>query len=432
MENEEQNKIEIRSEEVKDILGRPPKWMIRWGITIIFIIIVVILVGSWVFKYPDIVTSKILLTTQNPPSPVRAKVAGKIDRLFVYDKQKVHSGTALAVIENPADYKNITQVKSILKFFKNSNIDNFNLKSLNKNMKLGEVQPYYSSFIKSIEDYTYFNKLAYYKKKIEASTNELQKRKEYLTKLNNQKVILLEEYRLEKKQKQRDSLLFVQEVIPEAEYDGSLAKLLSKKYSLEQAEISLSSANIQLSQIQQNILDLRLNREKQIKILKQNLNESYENISSAIAGWEYKYYLESTIEGEVSFNKFWSSNQNVDAGQRIMTIIPRDEGNIIGKIQLQQAGAGKVKIGQKVNIKFENYPYLEFGMVQGIIETISLVPEANVYTVKVSLPNGLITFYDKKLEFKREMNGEAEIITEDSRLIVRILRPLKLLLKKNI
>jgi multidrug resistance efflux pump len=299
-------------------------------------------------------------------------------------------------------------------------------------MKLGEVQPYYSSFIKSIEDYTYFNKLAYYKKKIEASTNELQKRKEYLTKLNNQKVILLEEYRLEKKQKQRDSLLFVQEVIPEAEYDGSLAKLLSKKYSLEQAEISLSSANIQLSQIQQNILDLRLNREKQIKILKQNLNESYENISSAIAGWEYKYYLESTIEGEVSFNKFWSSNQNVDAGQRIMTIIPRDEGNIIGKIQLQQAGAGKVKIGQKVNIKFENYPYLEFGMVQGIIETISLVPEANVYTVKVSLPNGLITFYDKKLEFKREMNGEAEIITEDSRLIVRILRPLKLLLKKNI
>ncbi len=431
MENEEKNKIEIRSEEVKDILGRPPKWMIRWGITIIFVILVVILAGSWVFKYPDIVTSKILITTQNPPSPVIVKISGKIEHLFVTDNQSVFPGTALAVIENPADYEDIIEVKNFLKIFNNKNIDSFNSKSLNKNLKLGEVQPYYSNFIKSIEDYIHFNKLAYYKKKIGASKNELQKRKEYLSKLNNQKNILLEEYLLEKKQFHRDSLMFLQEVIPEAEYEGSLAKILSKKYSLEQIEISLSSANIQLSQIEQNILDLELNREKQLKTLELNLYESYENIQSAIANWEYKYYFEASIEGKLSFNKFWSMNQNIEAGERIMTIIPNNEGEIIGKIQLQQAGAGKVKTGQKVNIKFENYPYLEFGMVQGIIESISLVPEENTYTAEVSLPNGLTTFYNKKLKFNREMNGYAEIITEDSRLIVRVLRPLKFLLKKN-
>jgi hypothetical protein len=31
--------IELRSEEVQEILGRPPQWIIRWGITIIFIIV---------------------------------------------------------------------------------------------------------------------------------------------------------------------------------------------------------------------------------------------------------------------------------------------------------------------------------------------------------------------------------------------------------
>lgn len=39
--------INIRSEEINEILGVPPRWIIRWGITIIFIVIVAIFTGMY-------------------------------------------------------------------------------------------------------------------------------------------------------------------------------------------------------------------------------------------------------------------------------------------------------------------------------------------------------------------------------------------------
>ena len=52
-------------------------------------------------------------------------------------------------------------------------------------------------------------------------------------------------------------------------------------------------------------------------------------------------------------------------------------------------------------------------------------------SLQVEFPNGLKTNYGKKLEFGQEMQGSAEIITDDIRLIERFFNPIKALLKKN-
>ena len=76
-----------------------------------------------------------------------------------------------------------------------------------------------------------------------------------------------------------------------------------------------------------------------------------------------------------------------------MTVIPENAGDIIGKIELPIAGSGKVKTGQNVNIKFANYPYMEYGIVKGEVQNISLVASDNAYSVLVILPEGLTTTY---------------------------------------
>ena len=48
--------IELRSESVQDILSTPPHWMIRWGNTVIFVIIAMILLMSYFIKYPEFIT----------------------------------------------------------------------------------------------------------------------------------------------------------------------------------------------------------------------------------------------------------------------------------------------------------------------------------------------------------------------------------------
>ena len=56
MENERKD-IELRSEEVQEVMGQIPAWIVRWGITLLFLVVVALLVGSCFFKYPDVITA---------------------------------------------------------------------------------------------------------------------------------------------------------------------------------------------------------------------------------------------------------------------------------------------------------------------------------------------------------------------------------------
>ena len=431
IKKEEIEKIELRSNEVQEILSKPPKWIVRMGITVVFFVVVIIVVGSWFFKYPDIVTANIVLTTENPPAPVLAKTAGKIQNLFVANNDLVIKNQVIGVIENPGSYHSVERLLKKLDWFKANFKSGEITKMPDKTFVLGTIQSYYSNFIKYVGGYNKTIRLNYHYRKIELYKKELKKYDLYQKNLKVQNKILKEEYRLTKKQFDRDSVLFVQELLSEADFEKSKSQLISKQYNYEQTNNSITNAELQVESLNQNILELELQKEKQLSDQSLLIWESFENLQSAIDAWMYQYVLIAPTNGKVTFNQFWNENQTVKIGETVMTIIPKDEGEIIGKVQLTFQGAGKVKIGQLANLQFANYPYMEFGMVKGIVRSISLAPNNNYYTAEIGLPKGLRTFYGIDLEFKQEMQGNSEIITEDIRLLERIVRPLRYILNKN-
>jgi len=159
-----------------------------------------------------------------------------------------------------------------------------------------------------------------------------------------------------------------------------------------------------------------------IKYVKNNLilaiQLTYKRLESQLAEWDYKYVLMAPIDGNVSFFDFWSDNQFVNSGEDVMTIVPKSHG-VIGKVYLQIAGSGKVKKGQKVYIQCDSYPCREYGFLKGTVASISLMPQDNQFLVNVDLPDELETTFNKKLDFKQEMDGTAHIITTNLRLIQR-------------
>lgn len=98
--------------------------------------------------------------------------------------------------------------------------------------------------------------------------------------------------------------------------------------------------------------------------------------------------------------------------------------SLTGYVKLKTNG-GKVKTGQRVNLKFVSYPYLEYGIVKGVVSKIASVPTGDFYELEVILPDQLVSTYGKKFEFQQELSGTAEIITEDQRLLNRILHPVR-------
>ncbi len=96
-----------------------------------------------------------------------------------------------------------------------------------------------------------------------------------------------------------------------------------------------------------------------------------------------------------------------------------------GHVELKTDAWKKVKVGQAVNLKFFNYPYLEFGSVKGIVGKISALPTGDYYSLEVNLPGKMVSTFGKKLEFEHELKGTAEIIMEEQRLLDRLLKPLR-------
>jgi HlyD family secretion protein len=139
----------------------------------------------------------------------------------------------------------------------------------------------------------------------------------------------------------------------------------------------------------------------------------------------------SPIEGTVTYTRFWSTNQPVVKDEPVLSIVPFETGDFVGRINLKIQRSGKVKPGQTVNIKLSSYPYLEYGMVRGVVKTISLVPTGDAYVIEITLPGGLTTLYGKKLDFSQNMKGTAEIMTDNLRLLQKILNPFRYLVTKN-
>ena len=104
----------------------------------------------------------------------------------------------------------------------------------------------------------------------------------------------------------------------------------------------------------------------------------------------------------------------------------------MGKAQLPVERSGKVKVGQRVIIRFSNYPDEEFGTVEGRVASVSLVPAENNYMVEIDFPNGLQTNYGYTLPVLQEMPATAEIVTDDLRLIERFIQPVKKIWKEGV
>jgi len=427
---QEQN-IEIRSEEVQEILGSSPRWIIRAGISVIFSVILALLTGSWFFKYPDIIQSSIILTTQNPPAALKALSTGKISNIFVEEKQKVSKNEVIAIVENTAKYEDIKRLQFILDTIQNCESYNENI-----SINLGEIQQYYSGFLRLLKNYRDFIKLDYYSEKIKAIKQQKRDYNLYYNRLWIQRNLFEKELKIAKTQFERDKSLFDKGVYAKAEIEKSEKAFLQQKQSFESARITLANVQMQINQLDQQVLDLKLQSVQEKNKQKTAIEEALQNLKSHIKTWERTYLIKSPITGKVTFTKIWSKNQNVQAGEIVATVIPDKETKIIGKVQISSVGVGKVKIGQTVNIKFDNFPHMEFGLIKGKVKSISLVPviteKGAIYTAEIEIPDKLISNYGKELKFSQEMSGTAEIITDDIRLLERLLSPLKSLWKKNI
>lgn len=413
MENKEPN-INLRSNEVQDLIGKPPGWIVSYGSVLVLLILFGILFFSYYIKYPDVVSAPVLITTSIPPAPIVAKSSGKLTKLLVQDAAVVDSLQLLGVIENTANYIQILSLDSLLN--NDSIIQKIEHISFDQNYQMGEIQNDYSLFVKSLEDIKLY-KGANFKQFQLSKLNENESyqntlNKTYQNQLNN----LYTELNTAQLKLKNDEALLNKGIISSREFQESQSRVNTLYSQIEGLKASINNGKISLLNIKQQGLEIS-NTSNTTEMDKQmTLAENINNMKSKIQQWKSSFLLIAPCAGFVSLGNIRNENQFVETGKIIFSVL-KDKESYQAKMQLIPANAGKVKEGQEVLIKLDNYPYQEYSTLSATIKNISSVPIDGKYIVEASLNKNTKTSYKKKIDMQIDMQGQADIITAKKRLI---------------
>lgn len=419
---------EEKSEEVQAIIDRMPTYWVKWVALSIGVLMGVIILLGFLIQYPDTVDGQISITASKAPVRLVANANGRI-YLLESNHTQLKKGDVIAYVESGANYKHILMVNSFLNAVTDMSLISYPLPDT---LLLGDVSSTYNSFLLSYMQYKrlctsdlYMTMRQNLKQQIECDeaiivnlTNELALKKEVLSSSRS---------RLDK-----DSILLSVKGISEEEYQRQRTSYLSMK----ETQLNLSSSQLmkraEISrnkmEIQRILLEETENKEKAYSELITRKNE----LSNALNLWKEHYLQYSPIEGELEYLGFWRNNSFIQSGQELFSIIP-DKNGILGEVMIPSFGAGKVKNGQMANVKINNYPYDEYGMLKGIVASVSRITNrvktqegtGDAYLVVVTFPEGTMSNFGKLLPLDLETKGTVEIITKRKRLIERLFDNLK-------
>ena len=297
--NKKENSIELLSPEFQELFGVHPRWIIRNGIAILLMVVLVLVSGSFIFRYPELVYGRITLLSENLPVQVAANSNGQIQALFAEENQQVQAGEIIGVIKSSVNFE--------------------------------------------------------------------------------------------------DALRFMAKLDSFANYNEA-HKAVTEIFSAENYSLG-----------------------------------EYQSLSSKLKEWEHAFVLKAPVSGQIVFGEHRTVNQYVRSGDIVFTVVPDETGKISGRILAPAIGLGKIEPGQQVNIKVDNYPFMEYGILSGSVLSISKIPvvseQGTFYPVNVDLPDKLVTNYNRELSYSLQMQGNAEIIIQNRRVIELLIEPLSSMFK---
>jgi hypothetical protein len=399
---------EIRSEEVQEIISHVPNSLLRWGLSVIFMVLLALLSITWFIKYPDLLSAPVVITTTPAPVNLVSRTAGKIT-LLKQDNQLCQPGEVVAFIQSNAEMTAVLDLEQKLVH---------NKLELETTGSLGDLQPYFSAYINSQKARSIFYETKSYEKQIAQLQRQLATYKKLSATLTGQQKLLKQETALALQKFKTDSLLYSQKVIASIDFNAAQTTWLQQQRASENIKTNLFTNELQTNQLEREVATLQIQETAEEQKLTLTETNAYNELLAQINKWKETYLITAPGKGTLSYLGFLENELFIEPGKSLFSIIP-EQGKLMARAELPIFGSGKVKVGQQVNIRLENYPFEQFGLLRGSIISISEIPNEQKYFVTIELPQKLITSQNKAIAFKQQLTGTTEIITEDLRLLER-------------
>lgn len=193
----------------------------------------------------------------------------------------------------------------------------------------------------------------------------------------------------------------------------SKLSILRTKEQLKDTQSQISSIESQIAQTRSQIASLKLQ-------LKQRI------VRSPIDGIIFEFPVSKP--GEV-----------VQPGQRIAQIAPKNA-DVVLKASMPIQDSGFLEVGMPVKVKFDAYPYQEYGIVEGTVAWVSpdskvnQTPQGNIqsFELEITLDRQYVDNGEKRVTLMPGQTADAEVVIRQRQIIDFVLDPFKKLQKDRL
>ncbi|MFT4752191.1 MAG: hypothetical protein ACI92C_002092 [Neolewinella sp.] len=411
-----------RSQDMEEIINRPPSWITLYGTIFMVVCVFGLALMSYLYEYPDTVSGDLVLTTIDPPRPLEAPDDFPIARLLVANEDSVRAREVLMVARSLATFNDVFELSERL----SSNGDQSNAGLSNffipPDWNLGEVQE---------AVYELQNKQEMYRnlrdRRLDGlTTRELETRigrQERFIRDHRQLQIRLEDLIVRNRSRlKREAQLSTDGVDNRNTLNTARRNVEQTEDELNASRSEVRAASFDIELMRNQIDSYRGGLPSSLNQAGEDLRTAYGGLKAAVAGWENNYTITSPVDGLVLLNRDIRPGRTLLRGTSIGMVLPANAGGVIGRIDLPNKGSGAVAVGQRVLVRFDSYPYLEYGSVEGKVISIGRLPIGGITAVEVTFPNELNTTTGNRLEPGPLMEGEASIITESRSLLQRFFK----------
>lgn len=417
--------IEIRSEEVQEILGTPPSWMVRWGSLTALALFVLLMWLSFLVKYPDVVEADIRLVSKDPPVRITASNASRIEEVIAKNNTYVDSGQALIAFRSTANFRHVLTLEdyvAALPSLKDEDLLKFKVPN---NLVLGELQADLFDF----QDVQLKYNSEMYRNLSNSDLRSSQSRISRLDRsLDFQKQVrgqIQEQIaQAEQERKNKEHLVSVNQASQE-DVNKVQRSIMELNKELMRTETEIRDRESELSALRIKVRSLENGADNGSNFASDVLRESFQHLREGINTWKERHIIEAPRGGLVQIvGRNVAENNFVYKDEPLMVVVPSKRKEIIGKMYIPFNRSGRVKRKQKVIVRLESLDYQEFGVLEGEVSWKSLSPRDDGQKVEVPIdvafPHGMVTTAGKQVPTDEELFGEARIITEERRFIERI------------
>ncbi len=409
----------------ENFLNRPPNWMMRKGNVILFLFFSMLVVFAFFLKYNEVINAEILVTCENPPVALYSKKGGKLVYVNFRSGQDVKKDEILSVVENPSKWEDVFHLKEQLKDTDTNMVRTLDelYQKFPSDLELEvNIHMSYQKYLKAFHNYLLYLNLDQEEHENENLSLRIGRLKRQIKIKQVQLNAARRNYALAKQSNDRQQGLLKKGVISQQQLDANEQEMLSAQNDVNRIKEEIEALHVDtLNLSDQSLKSLNRNIINSSSYFSE-LQLAKQELKGKIDIWENDYALRSPVSGTITVFDVWNNHQHVPKGEHVLTIVPDEKKELIGKCKVPIRNSAKIRKDQEVVIKLDNYPYHEWGLIKGRVLNISETPKKGdevYYSVYVEIPN-LTTTYNKEIEFKQEMMGTAKIVLQKTSLLERV------------